>query len=201
MFHKLFKLVLIIGSLTVALNAVEKDESRIYMGLGVGGSAYVDSGFAKEQIAGVDKEVTQDGIGSKIYGGYEINRIIAIEAAYVYYGSFKVTDHYKYSAQGLSLSGNVGYTFFRGQLRPYLLIGLGYIFSNFPHDSVDVEDYSPSLHTGLGMTYVPKSLGGVGFRVAYESNSFIYTIDEDTVDEKQYAQGFGILYLGVEYKF
>lgn len=201
MFYNLFKWILIAALLSTVLHAVEKDERHLYVGLGVGASVYVDSGFAKEQIDGVEKEVEQSGTGAEIYGGYKINKIFAIEAAYVYYGDFKIADNYRYRAHGLSLSGNIGYPFFSEQLRPYLLIGLGYIFSDFPHDGVNVDDYNPSIHIGFGMTYIPKSLGGVGFRVAYESNSFLYTIAKDTVDEKQYAQGFGIMYLGVEYKF
>jgi len=181
--------------------SAEKNDNNIYVGVGFGGSAYVDSSFAKEQIEGVNQDVEEDGVGAKVYVGYQINNIIAIEASYVYYGSFKINDNYEYQAQGLSASGNVGYMFFDNQFRPYILIGLGYIMSDFPHEGVDVKDYSASLHMGLGFSYVPKALGGIGFRVAYESNSFNYTLHRGTEDEQSYPQGFGILYLGAEYRF
>ena len=187
--------------LIMTLSAAKKDKSNLYVGAGFGGAAYVDSNFAHEQITGVDKEVVEDSIGAKIYAGYQINKIIALEASYVYYGSFEVTSEYQYHAQGLSVSGNLGYIFFDDQLRPYALIGLGYMISDFPHKEVSVKDYKPSLHVGLGLTYIPKVFNGIGFRVAYESNSFTYVLNRDTVDEKVYTQGFGILYLGVEYRF
>ena len=199
--HYLVKTVFLTFLLTLTLSAEKKDDNNIYVGIGFGGSAYVDSGFAKEQIAGVDKDIEKDGIGAKVYAGYQVNKIIGLEVSYVYYGSFKANDNYEYHAQGLSAAGNIGYTFLDNQLRPYVLIGLGYIISDFPHDGVDVSDYKPSLHTGLGLTYVPKVLEGMGFRIAYESNSFNYTLHRGTDKEKSYPQGFGILYLGGEYRF
>ena len=201
MIHNIVKALLLAFMFTMTLDAVEEDKSRIYVGVGLGGSAYVDSGFAKEQIVGVDREVEENGLGAKLYAGYQINKIIAVEASYVYYGSFKVNESYTYKAQGLSLSGNIGYSFFDDQFRPYVLVGLGYIISDFPHDGVPLNDYSPSLHIGVGATYLPKALKKIGFRVAYESNSFTYVLDRDTVDERSYGQGLGILYLGVEYRF
>jgi len=201
MIHKIVKTVLLMSAITLTLSAEKNDDNNIYVGIGFGGSAYIDSGFAKEQIAGVDKDIEEDGIGAKVYAGYQVNKIIGLEISYVYYGSFKANDNYEYHAQGLSVAGNVGYTFFDNQLRPYVLIGLGYIISNFPHDGVDVSDYKPSLHTGLGLTYVPKVLEGMGFRVAYEGNGFSYTLNRGTDEEKSYPQGFGILYVGVEYRF
>jgi len=186
----------------VSCLSASEDASGVYVGLGFGSTAYVDDGFAKEQAnRGVEDEIAVSTFGAKLYGGYQFNKIIGLEAAYTHYGEFTANDSYTYSAQGISLAANVGYTFLTGQLRPYLLLGVGYIYSDFPHDDIPVDDNSPTLHIGFGLDYVPASLGGIGFRVAYESNSFSYIVNENTLEEKKYIQGFGILYLGCYYKF
>ena len=195
--HILFILTLFSNMLIASENG-----SGAYVGFGLGSTAYVDSGFAKEQSdRNVEEEIAVSSFGAKLYGGYQFSKIIGIEAAYIHYGEFSLNDEYTYSAQGLSLSANVGYTFLTGQLRPYALLGLGYILSDFSHENTPVDDKNPTLHIGLGLDYEPMSLGGVGFRVAYESNSFSYIVDEDTPEEKKYPQGFGVLYLGAYYKF
>jgi len=194
--------ILLMLSLLSSMLIANEDGSGAYVGIGLGSTAYVDSGFAKEQSnRNVKEEIAISSLGAKLYGGYQFNKIIGVEAAYIHYGNFSINDDYTYSAQGISLSANVGYTFLTGQLRPYVLLGLGYIFSDFPHENIPVDDKSPTLHIGLGLDYEPMSLGGVGFRVAYESNSFSYIVDEDTAEEEKYPQGFGVLYLGAYYKF
>jgi len=194
--------VLLILSLLSSTLMASEDGSGAYVGIGLGSTAYVDSGFAKEQTnKNVKEEIAVSSFGAKLYGGYQFNEIIGIEAAYIHYGEFSVNDEYTYSAQGLSVSANIGYTFLTGQLRPYVLLGLGYILSDFTHENTPVDDKNPTLHIGLGLDYEPMSLGGVGFRVAYESNSFSYIVHEDTQEEKRYPQGFGVLYLGAYYKF
>ena len=179
-----------------------EDGSGFYMGVGVGSTAYIDSEFAKAQVnKNVTEEVSENATGVKVYGGYQVNSIIGVEATYIYYGAFKVNDDYTYTAQGVSLSTNVGYSFLTGQLRPYILLGLGYVYSDFPHRGIDVADQSPTLHIGFGMDYAPEAFGGIGIRGAYESNSFSYKIEEGTPEEKKYIQGFGALYIGCFYKF
>lgn len=183
-------------------SASDDELSGAYIGFGLGNTAYVDSGFAKDHINGVDEEVTASSLGAKLLAGYEFNQIVAIEAAYVYYGNFDVNENYTYKAQGVSLSANVGYTFLSSRLRPYVLLGLGYVFSDFTHDeNIDVPGDNPTLHLGFGLDYQTEVLGGVVFRIAYESNSFLYTLDANTPAEKSYAQGFGLLYLGAGYRF
>ncbi len=83
-----------------------------------------------------------------------------------------------------------------------MLLGLGYIYSDYTHEKdFDLPRYNPTLHIGFGLDYEPTSLGGFGFRLAYESNSFSYKFDENTDAEKKHFQGLGVLYLGVQYKF
>jgi len=185
-----------------SLATASEDGSGPYIGIGIGPTVYVDSNFAKEQSSRhIDEEIAEDAVGAKLYGGYQFNKIVGIEVAYIHYGTFKGNEDYTYRAQGISLATNVGYTFLTGQLRPYALVGLGYVFSDFPHEEIPVDDQSPTLHIGFGLDYRPTSLGGVGFRVAYESNSFSYIVDENSQNEKSYIQGFGVLYVGCDYKF
>ena len=199
---KNFAGILVSLSIFMSLHAADDELSGAYIGLGLGSTAYVDSDFAKEQIPGVDEEVAASSLGAKLIAGYMFNQIVAMEAAYVYYGNFEVNDNYTYRAQGVSLAANVGYTFISTGLRPYVLLGMGYIFSGFTHDEViDVPGDNPTLHLGFGLDYRPEAWGGFAIRVAYESNSFLYTIDADTPEEKSYAQGFGLLYLGAGYRF
>jgi len=198
------KTVGILTLLGVLLNlqADDSDRTGAYIGASVGRTAYVDSGFAKNEIVGVDEEVSASALGGKILAGYLMNRIIGLEAAYVYYGNFEINENYAYKAQAVSLSANVGYTFVSTGLRAYTLVGLGYVYSSFTQqESVDVSAFNPTLHLGFGVDYLPVYLNGMGIRAAYESNSFIYGLHNNTPQEKQYAQGFGMLYLGLGYKF
>jgi len=187
----------------MATLSASEDGSGAYIGVGMGSTAYVDDNFAKEQLknSNVTGTVESRGFGTKLFGGYQFNSIVGIEAAYVYYGNFSPTSDYTYSAQGVSTAVNVGYGFLENQLRPYILIGLGYVFSDFPHEGVPVDDQSPTLHIGFGLDYTPKSLGGIGFRGAYDGNSFSYLLQRDTPEEKRYIQAFGLLYVGCYYKF
>ena len=53
----------------------------------------------------------------------------------------------------------------------------------------------------MGLDYVPSFLGDMGFRIAYESNSFVYDFNQNAPQEEQYAQSFGLFYLAVGYQF
>jgi len=194
--------LLFVSTVLSGMLSASEDGSGLYVGVGIGSTAYIDSSFAQEQLnKNVTQEMVESALGAKLYGGYQINNIVGIEASYIYYGDFTANEDYTYSAQGISVAANLGYTFFTGQLRPYALLGFGYIFSDFSHENVSVDDQKLTLHIGLGLDYAPKAFGGVGFRGAYESNNFSYLVDKGTSEEKKYAQGLGILYLGCYYKF
>ena len=191
-----------ISSIFICVLSANENGQGFYAGVGVGSTAYVDNGFAKAQVSQkVDEDIEERSFGAKLYAGYQFNKIIGVELAYISYGEFSVKESYDYRAQGASVSANIGYTFFTGQLRPYVLLGLGYVFSDFPHEGIPVDDKSPTLHIGFGLDYTPEVLGGIGFRGAYEGNSFSYSVDQGMEDDKVYVQGFGILYLGAYYKF
>ena len=185
---------------TTIADAVE-DGSGAYIGLGFGSTAYVDSGFVKEQQTAEDELGANDS-GFKIYGGYQANKIIGIEASYVNYGEFTAGD-YKHSSQSFNIAANLGYSFLDGQLRPFSLLGIGYLRNTFPKDNTPlIDEDNFAMHVGLGLDYTPKGLGGVGFRIAYEGNSYSYDVDENqTTKADSYRQAFGILYLGVQYRF
>jgi len=177
------------------------DGSGAYIGLGFGGTAYVDSGFVKEEQTSQDELDSSDS-GFKLYGGYQFNQIIGLEASYVDYGKFTVGD-YNHESRSINIAANLGYSFLDGQLRPFSLLGLGYLKNSFPHDNTpSIDENNFAFYLCLGLDYSPKGLGGLGFRMAYEANSFSYDIDSNvTTEEDSYRQAFGILYLGVHYKF
>ena len=198
------KKVIVFSVLTMALSGLallaSDDGSGAYIGLGFGSTAYVDSGLIEEQTA--EDELGSVDSGYKVYGGYQFNKIIGLEASYTDYGKFVAGD-YSHHSKSVNASANLGYSFLDGQLRPFGLFGLGYLKNSFPNDnSTSSNEENVAYHLGFGLDYIPNGLGGVGFRLAYEGNSFAYDVDGNTTTEKdQYQQVFGILYLGALYKF
>ena len=194
--------IMAVAMLMAPIADADDDGSGAYIGLGLGSTAYVDSGFVEEQQTAEDELGAVDS-GFKIYGGYQFNQIIGVEASYSDYGKFTAGD-YTHASKSVNLSANVGYSFLEGQLRPFGLLGFGYLRNSFPHrnDTSSIDENSFAFHLGLGLDYTPRALGGLGFRIAYEGNSFSYDVDSNiTTTEDSYRQAFGILYLGVHYKF
>lgn len=155
------------------------------------------------------------GGGYIVYAGYQINKIIAVEAAYTDYGSFssEVTRTFPLSSttvnshpRSLSVYANAGYTFANG-LRPFGQLGLGYL--NVDGDAeanrLDFIDKGVSLRFGLGGEYAPAKLKGVGFRVAYISDlamDFNYnSYSENKTKTTTMMSVSGMLYVGAQYKF
>lgn len=194
---KVCMLILMLSTLTEA----KEDGYGWYIGLGVGATAYEDSGFVKNEQPSVQDEVTKNSSGYKVYAGYQINKIIATEISYTGYGTFS-SSSYAHSAYAGSASANVGYTFLEGMLRPYGLLGLSYVNNNFPHDEVDIKPNAFSVHSGIGLDYTPNFTAGFGLRVAFEGDTYSYTVKDTATDEKtKYDQSLGILYLGIHYKY
>ncbi len=114
------------------------DVSGFYLGAGVGSTDFDDAGFMNDvshQLAlqsGRSVPLTSDTDGSayKLIAGYQINRIIAIEAQYTKYADTDVKVHnisaLKLSHDTFTVAANVGYTFNNG-LRPFATLGLGSI--------------------------------------------------------------------------
>lgn len=155
------------------------------------------------------------GGGYIVYAGYQINKIIAVEAAYTDYGNFssEVTRTFPFQSvtvkshpRSLSVYANAGYTFANG-LRPFGQIGLGYINVNGDSEAkrLDFIDKSVSMRFGLGGEYAPAELNGLGFRVAYISDvamDFNYNAYNENETATTYMMSVnGMLYVGAQYKF
>ncbi len=194
-------LAMVATTLLAPIANADEDGSGAYVGLGFGRTAYVDSGFVKDGLS-EPEEVAKTDSGFKLYGGYQFNKIIGVETSYTDYGRFEAGD-YAHTSKSMSLAANLGYSFLDGQLRPYGLLGFEYLINDFPHEKdPSLEEDSVGFHLGIGLDYTPKGLGGLGFRMAYEGTSYSYEVDSNaSANDEQYGQGFGILYLGVQYRF
>jgi len=194
------KSITVLGALTaLALTAsvqANQDVSGFYIGGGFG-STNVDL----DETGAIYDEDT-DGTTLKFIGGYQFNRIVAIEAQYTQYGEvtpdkgYKVNGKlYTWDATSFSVSANLGYTFQNG-LRPFGIIGLSSLdldesFKTFK------DDRATALHIGLGLEYTPAALSGVSFRVGYEADSF--TIDNGRSADTDVV--IGSAYVAATYKF
>ena len=201
--------------LTTTIFAQDQDASGFYLGVGAGWSDSAQGYLINGECCANDeddeyKSNSRHGRdeGYKVYAGYQFNKIIAIEAAYVNYGTMEF-EYYKQRPELVSFSANAGYNLFNAQFRPFALIGLGYLQSNNSVDLEEVDEDFVTVHVGLGVEYYPSVLGGLGFRVAAESNfefdneMIIFGEEIDGEDEyiKTNFRRFGTLFASVEYKF
>ena len=188
-----------------------------YIGLG-GGLSY-DIGFLSVGTYQDSSTVYTSGslrdssAGFIAYGGYQFNKIIAVEAAYTYYGSFSDTldrkgggvDTISSDPSTVSVYANAGYTFGNG-LRPFLQLGLGYMMINgsTTADNIGLDD-GVAMRFGLGLEYAPPKLAGFGFRVSYVEDvamDFNYKSYDNGTDRSTLMMNInGMLYVGAQYKF
>ena len=194
------KTITILSMAAILATSAMAAEGKGYVGLGFGGSGYVDSDLIKDASKDTAKLDTSD-VGFLAYGGYQFNNIVGIEGAYNNYGSFSVSDD-KIKVSSVSVAANLGYDFLDDQLRPFGLVGLSYMMSDYPDEGKNFDASPVGLHLGLGLDYTPTILKGVGFRVAYTLDGYNLTADisKDKLD-KSYTQTAGLLYLGVNYNF
>ncbi|ODM56272.1 hypothetical protein BC455_20925 [Vibrio harveyi] len=187
------------------------DVSGFYLGAGVGSTDFDDAGFMNDvshQLAlqsGRSVPLTSDTDGSayKLIAGYQINRIIAIEAQYTKYADTDVKVHnisaLKLSHDTFTVAANVGYTFNNG-LRPFATLGLGSISyevkENITGKNYNHKDDGGTVRLGIGLEYAPVMLGGLAFRAGYEVDH--YTLETPI---KDYDQSIGSWYAGSTYKF
>ena len=195
------KTVSILSLAAILATSAMAVEGKGYVGLGIGGSGYIDSDLVKDVSNDQVKLDTSD-VGFLAYGGYQFNKIVGVEGAYNNYGSFSVGDSDKIKVSSVSVAANLGYDFLDDQLRPFGLVGLSYMMSDYPDEGDNFDASSLGFHMGLGLDYTPKMLKGVGFRVAYTLDSYNLTADisKDKLDES-YTQSAGLFYLGVNYNF
>ena len=183
------------------LIATEEDKSGWYVGLGYGSTAYEDDDLGRDSGMGNLDEDTDNGVA--IYGGYKLNNYLSIEASFRDYGKFTYKNlNSSIEATSFAVSGNLGYPFLENQIRPFVVLGLGYVsldYTNSPFISVD--DGSGSAHFGLGVEYEPNSLDGLGFRIAYEADVFSMETTVIGGSDKEYDMSLGQLYVGVQYRF
>ena len=204
--------VLAASALSTALFA-GPNSSGAYVGLGYGTTAYNDSDYLNEALK-LDNLDNGDS-GYKVYGGYQFNNVVGIEAAYTDYGKFTANNDFAMASTAFSVAANLGYSFLDGQLRPFGTVGLSYIssdYSNYPTSTYNSSTHTYTIitppannhgafHYGLGIQYEPDALIGFGFRLAYEADVYAISVQKTDSDDKTYSQGLGIVYLGVQYKF
>ena len=169
-----------------------------YVGVGFGATGYADDNYVQDiGCTGIDKS----DMGYKIYGGYQFNNIVGVEVGYTDYGKFSAAQDYTQEANAMSVGANVGYSFLDGQLRPFGIIGLGYVNLDTQNSPVTiVDDNVATFHYGVGIQYEPDALAGFGLRLAYEED--LYSIEYvRAIGTTSYLQALGIVYLGVQYKF
>jgi len=181
-----------------------------YIGLGAGASLYSDGDMGKE-FDNFSVEV-DDGsaTGFKIYGGYKINTIVGVEASYVQYGTFtfKSADaatnnvSTKIKPKSLNVAANLGYDFLNDQLRPYALVGLGYVnFGQTGAPEVYSTDNGAAFVWGMGVEYTPKMFKGIGFRLSLDNTCPVIIQSYNAKDDKAFVHSLRLLSLGVQYKF
>lgn len=182
-------------ALTTNIQA-NQDVSGFYIGAGVG------STNTSNDTDGFSIDADTDGSTLKAIGGYQFNRVVAIEAQYTKYGDIiplpSVNQIYKWSPTTVSLSANLGYTFDNG-LRPFTTIGLSSLDLDQSLVSPLDDSSSTALHFGLGLEYTPASLSGISFRTGYEGDAFL--IDNSLNYVSDTAVLIGSFYVAALYKF
>jgi len=188
------KYITVLGALTtIVLTAnvqANQDVSGFYVGGGVG------STDAKLETIGTSYSVDTDGSTLKFIGGYQFNRIVAIEAQYTSYGKIgDATALNSWEPTTISLAANLGYTFENG-LRPFGVIGLSSLDLNEKIKTLD-DSGATAVRFGAGLEYTPAALSGVSFRAGYEADAF--TIDGGAASDVDVL--IGSVYVAASYKF
>ncbi|OQX58257.1 MAG: hypothetical protein B5M52_05765 [Helicobacteraceae bacterium 4484_230] len=205
------RVTLLIPFLLAGTLLASNDGSGTYFGIAGGWSCYkakfIDEDYYidDDETAGKTKTKSFDenDKGFKFYGGYQFNEIIAVEASFTDYGTLS-SENYSQEPQSFAVYANAGYNFLNGQLRPFGLLGLGYLNSNQSRDLLD-EDFV-TVHAGGGVEYYPAVLKGLGFRAALEGDFYVnnesaYDDDNNHYSSETFFQRYMMFYIGVQYKF
>ena len=205
---KSLALIIAAALVTVTLYSSE-DDSKTYFGYGFGNSRYkaafrYEEYYIDENDGYKIKSYDKDDKGYKLYAGYKLDESIAFEISYTDYGTFVASQRYTQKPKSLALSTNIGHDFFNEQLRPFALLGLGYLKTDESRDVL--ANGFVIINFGAGIEYYPIILKGIGFRAVYERN-FRVTAQE-AVDESGenysmefFAHTYHLSYIGVQYKF
>ena len=194
--------------------------SGIYIGLGIASSAFNGSYFSNTYIVDPNEDILyqndarriySNNTGYKIYGGYQFNKIVGVELSYNDYGSFENTIrlfnktlNYTQDPSSVSLSANLGYNFLNNQLRPFGIIGMGYMQTNQNTAIFDSEDMA--MHYGGGVEYYPTILQGLGFRAGVEFDTLMvgqqrYNDEQNSYSEQVIFRDYANYYASIAYKF
>jgi len=204
------KVILLAALVSLPTYAAQKVDG-FYLGAGIGDTSYDDDGFGKSVTDSATSTET-DGASFKLIGGYQFNKIAAIEAQYTKYGTantkFKLVNvkALTMDTESLMVAANLGYTFDNG-LRPYGVIGAGIVSWDVRNAGATNHVFNKSSNTfavraGLGLEYAPAMFDGWAIRAGYEVDAFEAEV-EDLVTKKttSHTLGMGSFYVGSTYKF
>lgn len=195
------KKIVFLLALFSAFTHANDDISGFYLGGGFGTTNYDDGGaFDNTSIY-----TNEDDSTLKLIGGYQFNRIVAVEMQYTNYGDVTLshvnsTQKIAVEPSSISLAANLGYTFDSGW-RPFAIVGLGSTEFETKVQGLSVSDSKTSFHFGAGAEFAPKALEGLAFRVAYEGDVFVEEGINNYGYNEDYAMTVGTFYAGATYKF
>ncbi|WP_392340106.1 porin family protein [Moritella marina] len=179
-----------LAALLLATNVqANQDVSGFYLGAGVGST---DAELEQDSHS---VSPSTDGSTLKFIGGYQFNRIVAIEAQYTSYGEVKLDSSYKWEPTTISLAANLGYTFENG-LRPFAVIGLSSL--DLDQNAKFINDSNATaVRFGAGLEYTPAALSGISFRAGYEGDAFSVEVPGESDTDVL----IGSVYVAASYKF
>ncbi|CAK4075460.1 porin family protein [Vibrio sp. 16] len=173
-----------------------------YLGAGLGSTDFDDGGVFNDD----ELPLSTDTKGStvKLIAGYQINRVLGVEAQYTRYGETSVQIAEQKAAdikhRSFTISASLGHSFDNG-VRPFATLGIGsieYTLKNriYPQESRD--ESGSTVRLGAGLEYTPYVVKGFTIRASYEADYFVL---EDKWANRDYDQSMGSWYLGTTYKF
>ncbi|MGR6840663.1 porin family protein [Aliivibrio wodanis] len=170
----------------------------IYIGVGVGSFGYSEENSWTNESG---LAATTNGNTTKIYLGYQFNKIVGIEGSYTDYGKTKSkVGNYSMEPSSLSLAANLGYTFSNG-IRPFGLVGMSSLDTH-QNKTTLTDDSGAAFRFGVGVDYAPETLHGVQFRAAYEMDMYtVEYVSDNSYYSDNYLFAFDALYVGASYKF
>ena len=187
---------------TTSFYALANDQPKVsgfYVGAGFGSFGYSEEDSWGYNTNSISAEA--GGNSTKVYLGYQFNKIVGIEGTYTDYGTAKAkVGSYSMKPTSISLAANLGYTFENG-LRPFGLVGMSSLDLNQNEDLL-TDDNGAAFKFGFGVEYTPKALGGVQIRAAYEMD--MYAVEYESTNgyySETNLYALDSLYLGASYKF
>ncbi|MGR6832431.1 outer membrane beta-barrel protein [Aliivibrio wodanis] len=187
---------------TTSFYALANEQPKVsgfYVGAGFGSFGYSEEDSWGYNTNSISAEA--DGNSTKVYLGYQFNKIVSIEGTYTDYGTAKAkVGSYSMKPTSISLAANLGYTFENG-LRPFGLVGMSSLDLN-QNEELLTDDNGAAFKFGFGVEYTPKALGGVQIRAAYEMD--MYAVEYESTNgyySETNLYALDSLYLGASYKF